>query len=231
MDNCKKTSLRGIAQNDNLNYFRAITLNLASFDGIGRIDVYGTGVTLHIDGEGVFCSSTGTISSTPKDANSGTLYLKNIADNDKLLIKNKYNITSLIFSNNFYAANTTPALNYLVNLQTLRPNNYSNNMHIDLNSISKYSKDLTTIDNMYNSNCIGDIETIVENLIALGRSSGSLAMTGYETNIKLNDTNFFRSYADRTEKLTITFGNNSATCTWKGNTVASYDGSTWTYNS
>lgn len=231
MNNCIKSQLKEVVENDRLNYFGAITLNLASFDGIGRIDVRGNGVTLHIDGEGVFCSSTGTISSTPKDANSGTLYLKNIADNDKLLIKNKYNVTSLVFSNNFYAAKTTPVLSYLVNLQTLRTNNFSNNMHIDLNSISKYSKDLITIGNTYNSNCTGDIETIVENLIALGRSSGRLDMTGYSTNIKLNDTNFFASYDDRNETLTITFGNNSATCTWKGNTVASYDGLTWTYSS
>lgn len=232
MGNCLKTQLKEVVNNDNLDFLGALRIPLSAYNSIGLFQITkpdSTGKFL-ILGNGVFCNQDGTETYGKEINNTYKFYIKGAQNGDYLISLDKYSMTA-IYSNTSSILRSSEKINFDF-CNNLREINLLGSLcTIELNKVSLYAKDLAELVLSYNNNVDGDIETIVENILKLGRNTGTLSVKGYNTKIRLNGVNFFTVYSDRTETMTITFGNNSATCTWKGNTVASYNGSTWTYSS
>lgn len=230
MENCLKTQLKAIVANDELDFLGYIRIPLEEYSSIAFFQIGNNSADKYrILGNGVFCNNDGSTIYGKEIVPTFNFYIKDTLDGDILFISNKYNITN-IYSNTggVFSSTSEIDLSYCNSLTSI--NIRSAHSIIKLNEVSSYTKNLSTIDVVYANQVEGDIETIVENILKLGRNSGSLTIYGYSTKIRLNGIKFFTSYNDRTLGAIIAFGNNSATVTWKENTIATYDGSSWTYN-
>lgn len=234
-NDCLVTKLKGIVSNNRLPKLGELSIDLAAHSGKSRVELrFNAPVTLTIIGGGKFYTSSSGSEIGNQIEETATYakdyYIGNTTEGDKLVISNKYAIVRLKFveGSTFFKGNSVLDCDYLPSLQML--NTFTSKIEIDANKLSKNAKDLSIFYALDNTLVSGEIETIVENILSLGRNDGTLSITAYLSYLKLNGNRFFVTASDRLKEMTITFGNNSASCVWKGNTIASYDGSTWSYN-
>ena len=239
INNCSVTKYKRVINNDSLEKLGVLNIELQAYSGTNRdIEIDGTEpFTVYIDGEGLFykTSSIESVIGHSVDAvKSGDVYqvrvnINNTANGDVMYITNKYYLTKIQLKTDsmYVKGGTSVDVSYLEEMVSFQPNQQKIKYSID--TLSKYSKNLEIIECSYNPYVEGDIETMVENMIALGRNSGSMTIKAYASKVKFHGQKFFTEYDDRSQYMTITFGNNSATCTWKESTIATYNGTTWSY--
>lgn len=235
MENCLKTQLKATVNDDTLPILNVLTIPLAQIESGTKYCIFdgGEGCSIQIVGNGkIYSNAEGTVELQQPVSISGqyatAIYFGNVSDGDKLRINNKYGFEKFYTEvSGLIKNNAVIDPSGLISLTTIQLG--WDVIAMDLDEVSKYAKNLSDI-RAYTSPLLkGSIETIVENLISLNRNDGTLNIQGYQLGITLNGQKLFENYEDRSELFTVTFNNNTATCTWKGDTVASYDGSTWTY--
>lgn len=233
---CLVKKLKGSVQNADLERLGTIVLTLDSSVSYSDYFAFSGASEGYIEGSGYFTDSTGSENQgRRKESASGiTVRIKSAADGDKLFIKSKYSITNLETSESSTLRQLKEGsrvnLDGCVSLTRIKMSRYNENVYFDFNSFSKYNCVITSFRWHYNPYITGDIETIVENMIAGGRTFGTtLTIDARSCKIKLNDIAFIKSNAST---VTITFTSASnVTVVQDETTLATYDGSTWTYNS
>lgn len=236
MGNCLKTKLKANVNNDILPILNVLNIPLAPIESGTKYCMFdgNEGCSIEIVGKGkIYSDAQGTIEMQQPVSINGTyetgVYFGNVSDGDKLRINNKYGFkefkteTTGVIKNGAVIESSG-----LTSLTTIELG--WDVIAMDLDEVSKYAKNLSNI-RAYTSPLLkGSIETIVENLISLNRNDGTIKIQGYQLGITLNGQKIFEDYADRGEFFIVTFNGKTAICTWKGKTVASYDGSTWAYS-
>lgn len=235
---CLVTTLRGSVNNGELPILGAIEIEMAQSSVYPYLRVDGT-TKAKIVGTGYFTDSAGSsnlgqeITATPFN---NAIYV-NCNNGDKLLITPKYNCTLLMVEEKsggvIIKANSVLNLSYLSALTQLNISKYILNVNCDLNTLSKNNIVLTKVRWHNNPLLVGDIETIVENMVSNGRNSGTLSIAAEHSGLRLNGVTFMEGAS---QYILITF--NSATNVTvnageqgAGALLASWDGSTWTYGS
>lgn len=238
MENCLVTKLKGSVSNQNIEKLGVLQIVMAQQSGTKRLDIgLSSAAEIKIIGDAVFTDSTGSDNlgqniSIPATGASGTQrFLKNVSSNDILEISNKYAITK--WGANTQTELTASEFNYADWLTSLSNLNFGinhGNLHLlDLDMITKYSSDIKSIICINCSNCIGTIETIVENIFGKRTVADNLVMSVYRAKIKLNNT--LLTIANSSTNITIAFTSNGATVTLGSTQIAEYDKDNgWTYS-
>ena len=203
MENCFVNQFKGITNNDSLVKFNCVRIKvyprtdnlLASF----RIQApVGTKLFIEDDADGYFTDSEGTQTQTPK-----LHVISNGADYESIychpgdyyvFIDNKYNIEKLTGRmNNSESSPKFIGINlgefdYCTNLSVLTPNgmNYSSGSIDSLTRLTKLENIILGTASYSNDKISGSINTMVEGMIANGRTSGTITGRCYSTSSKVN---------------------------------------------
>lgn len=236
MENCLVTKLKGSVSNQNIEKLGVLQIVMAQQSGTKRIDVSASSDTeIKIIGDAVFTDSTGADNlgkslAIPASISSIIKFIKNITAGDVLEIKNKYKITR--WGNNMPTELTASEFNYAEWLKSLSFLNFGTNhtsLNLDLDVITKYSSNITSITIFRDPKCIGTIETIVENIFGKRTVADNLVMAVFGAKIKLNNT--LLTIADVYTNITIAFTSSGATVTLGDTQIAIYDKDNgWTYS-
>lgn len=233
MGNCLKTQLKESVSGD-LPILGTICFNLCTLNGVLNVQFVGL-TQARLTGNAVFSNSSGT-TEFGKTSTLSSSYIKNPANGDMLYVKDKENLTKILIAetpaSRVLKENSGINLDYCSSLTEMNISKYNTNVSFDLNKFSKTNHVLTKLRYHNNNKIVGDVETIVENMIAGGREFGNtLQIQAVRSSIRLNNNIFMISPLEAI-LITFTAANNVTVNVGEQGTgalLASWDGSTWTY--
>lgn len=237
-NNCLITKLKGIVDNNELPKFGELVINLNNlnieYGGPMSFDS-NDDITLELTGSGQFYIQQGDVYNPVGKSITGRnfvyLYVGGISKGDQIKISNKYSVSRIqcLDQSNYFWGDTD--YTGLSSIGYFSP--YWQRQEFNIETICQYSKNVTNVVAIYNEWAYGSIEKCVEYQISLGRTSGQIDFALYGGSMKctFHGIEWFKNYDDRSKHMIVTFNNGSATVTWDGQQVASYNGTTWTYNS
>lgn len=237
MGNCLKTQLKESVNNDNLERLNCIKIKLTPYSGISQLTVgTGDGFTAVIVGTGKFTNSAGTEDRRQETSSiNGTFYFKDVVDGDICYIQNKYQIAYFNGDDGktYLKSGAVLNLDYCSNLLQIKFGN-RNNPYFDVNDFSKKTtlNSLSLLRSFYNNTLYGDVETVVKNMVSNGRTTGTFKLGISGNNFKFHEV----KSSTVSEWMLIEFISSTEVVvhageTTSGQTLATYDGTSWTYSS
>lgn len=232
MSNCLKTQLIASVQNDSLPILGNWEMELAAITQKAKIYITIPNGTAKIIGSGHFYSSDNTDLGQNISLSTENIYINNTSNTDKLVINSKYDIEQFNTADNSFSVLKSGAhldATFLSSMENLILSN-RDKPELNIEDLGN-SINIITFNNPYNSVISGNVETLVESQVSNGRNSGTFVIgAAHTTGILLNGTNVFESRA----AICISFISATSVVIYDGTTpggttIASWDGSTWTY--
>lgn len=235
MKNCLVTQLKGAVNNDNLEIFGELRIPMVSISqSPARIGILGS--KIEIEGSGHFTNYDGTQDYGKTASPSNELYIIGTNSSSELIIEDKYNCTKISNASNKAAFKDSGTLDvsWMAKLSDLYFYIYYRNLKLDIEQWATYSPTMSTLWSAYGY-ITGSVENVVENQLKLGRNTGTITFdiqAAENTNIRFNGSKVFPFPSSNIGRLLIIFNSaDDVVVKLKDNTIGSYNGSTWTYNS